>query len=749
MIQTHPAILFINRPEIRILFIFAPGLSIVPLLNNIRAIYIGLTCLLTGSVILGQEHNRPSIAAFPATGHIRVDGSMDETDWSRADSITALGMVEPEEKAEPSFPTHIRVLITAKDIYLGITCFDPEPDDIVAFSKARDSELEDEDYIKVVLDTYQDGRNGYIFAVNPFGARYDALVSNNGESENPNWDGAWEAATRIGEDRWSAEIRIPVSTLTYNRSLDAWGFNVERRIQRLLEVDRWSGVSMDYTIGRTRHAGQLNGLEGFHPGIGLIPAVSLVGKRTREGTGVPESGLKPSLDITQRVTTDITAQLTVNTDFAETEVDSRQTNLTRFPVLYPEKRQFFLEGADIYDFGLSLGRSLMPFYSRRIGLYEGEEVPILLGGKVSGKVRNTHFGGLFTHTREVGSPVPATNMGVIRLRQNIFKESTIGMIATMGEPGGTPGAYTTGIDFTYQTSTMGAGKNFLVGAWAMFNDREGLSGDRTAAGIKIDYPNDLWDWFLQYRRIGNAFDPAMGFVPRKAISSYEAKVDFMPRPGRGFIRQHSFRLLPSLFTDPGNHWESFDISLIPFAPQLESGDRFEAAISTQGEYLKVPFEISEGVSIDPGGYHWFRYHLEATSASKRRINGSAAYSFGGFYGGRLDQVELLLNWRVISLLILEFMYENNVARIPAGNFNKELFATRAAVNISSDLNLSLFVQYDNESRNVGTYSRLRWTFAPRGDLFVVFKHNIQPALEDRWVQDQNQLILKLTYGIAI
>jgi hypothetical protein len=678
-----------------------------------------------------------------------MDGWLDEEEWLRADSISSLAMIEPELNGVATFPTVVKVLVTSKNIYLGIRCFDDNPEEIVAFSKARDSELENEDYLKIIFDTYRDGRNGYIFAINPFAARYDALVSRNGESENPNWDGAWNARTQISDSYWSAEIRIPISTLTYNKKLDSWGLNIERRIQRFLEVNRWSGISRDYTIGQTRHAGLLTELPGFNPGIGLTPRASMVGKVTQDATNAAEYELKPSLDVTQRITTDITAQLTVNTDFAETEVDSRQTNLTRFPVLYPEKRQFFLEGADIYDFGISLGRSLIPFYSRRIGLHQGNEVPIMWGGKINGKVRNTHFGSLFTQTRAVDDVVPATNMGVLRVKQNIWKESSVGMIATMGDPGNRSQAWTAGLDFTYQTSTFGSGKNFLVGTWAMFNNREDLTGDKSAMGFKIDYPNDLWDWFIQYRHIGDAFDPSLGFVSRRGINSYEGKVDFMPRPESKTIRQFKFQVMPSFMTDLDQHWESYRFSLTPIGAQFESGDQAEFNLMPQGEYLKDPFEISEGVVIEAGDYHWIRYNLEASSASKRAINGRAVYGFGSFYGGRLDQIELQLNWRLMSFLILEFAYENNIARIPAGDFNKELVSTRAAVNVSSDLNLSLFVQYDNESSSVGTYSRLRWTFAPLGDLYIVYKHNLQPELEDRWQQDQNQLIVKLTYGIAL
>jgi hypothetical protein len=241
----------------------------------------------------------------------------------------------------------------------------------------------------------------------------------------------------------------------------------------------------------------------------------------------------------------------------------------------------------------------------------------------------------------------------------------------------------------------------------------------------------------------------MGFVARNNINSYTAKVAYMPRPDNKLIRQHQFRFSPSFVTDLNHQWESYDVSFTPINANFESGDSFSFSFSPTGEFLKDSFHIAEDVTIDPGPYHWARFDFEATTASKRAVNGIAAYRFGGFYGGNLDQIELGLNWRLMSFLILEFSYENNIARIPAGNFRKELLAVRTAFNINSNLNLSLFTQYDNESESIGSYSRLRWTFAPLGDLFVVYKHNIQPKITDRWQQDQNQIIVKLTYGLAL
>ena len=243
--------------------------------------------------------------------------------------------------------------------------------------------------------------------------------------------------------------------------------------------------------------------------------------------------LEPSLDVTQRLGTNALASLTVNTDFAETEVDAQQTNLTRFPLFFPEKRTFFLDAADIFAFGSGLGgESLLPFFSRRIGLVEGQEVPILAGLKATGRVGQTNFGGLVVRTREEPGVAPASTMAVVRVKQNVLAESRAGFIATLGDPLGRSGSWEVGADFTYQTSHLHGDKNFSAGVWGLATGRERPRGfdDRTALGLKVDYPNDLWDCGFSYRRIGDGFDPSLGFVPRRGINSYEAVLHLRAAP---------------------------------------------------------------------------------------------------------------------------------------------------------------------------------------------------------------------------
>lgn len=697
-----------------------------------------------------QSNPPPVVSAQMLEEPLNLDGLLEESSWNKAGVISSFRMVEPDENADPSFTTIVKILVDYKNIYLGIECHDPNPEKMVVFSKARDSELENEDYVKIVFDTYGDGRSAYIFAINPFGSRYDALSGNRGEKEDRSWDGIWEAETNINQNGWTAEIRIPVNTLTFRKGLNTWGFNVERRVQRLLEVNRWSAISRDYKMAQTIHSGQLTNLPKFNLGIGLVAKGSTILDLNKSAETPGKTKWDNSLDITQRITPDITAQITVNTDFAETEVDTRKTNLTRFPLMFPEKRQFFLEGSDIYDFGLGMGYNMLAFQSRKIGLVDGQAIPLLAGGKVNGKIGNTQFGSLVAHTGNVEDIAPASTMGVMRVKQNILKESNIGMIGMIGDPLAREGSWTAGLDFTYQNSEFHGDKNFLVGVWGLITDRADLEGDKTGVGLKIDYPNDLWDIAFSYYRLGESFDPSLGFIPRKGINYYRLSASYMPRPEKGNIRQHHIESFSTLYTDLDNQWESYRVFTAPVHFTLESGDRFEFNIVPTGEFLKDGFEISDGVTIPDGAYHWNRYRLEIEGASKRKINGQASWWFGGFYGGSLHQIELELNWRPLSFLIFEGSFERNIGSLPYGDFTQDLYGMRVQLNISSNLNFSSFVQYDTESRSFGTNNRFRWTFAPRGDLFMVYNHNMAKPIEERvWLYQSNQLIVKLVYGISL
>jgi hypothetical protein len=712
-----------------------------------------LPLVLIASVAVAQTEgpgsDRLRFAAAPGAETVALDGLLDEAAWADAETLSGMTMLEPTEGIPPTLTTRVRILSGPREIVIGIECEDPTPAAIVSYSKARDSELRREDHVKIVLDTFLDGRSGYVFAVNPSGARYDALVSDRGERENENWDEVWEAATTIHAGGWTAEIRIPVRSLRFNPALEEWGFNIERRVERLQEISRWSGASRDYSLTQTSRSGLVTGLPEFDSGIGISVTPAFVGSigkpASDESAGIDG---EPSLDVTQLLGAATIASVTLNTDFAETEADTRRTNLTRFPLFFPEKRTFFLEGSDIFDFGLGTDRDLLPFFSRRIGLVSGRAVPLRAGGKVNGRLGSTNFGALVTHTGETspeGSElVPATTMGVVRLQQNVLAESSVGVIGTAGDPLGRAGAWTAGADFTFQTSNFMGGRNFLVGVWGLATDREDLTGDRAAWGFKVDYPNDPLDMAITYIRIGDGFDPSLGFVPRRGIQQISPRATYTARPGWSWLRSQNFQLFTEFVTTLDGDLESYRLFTAPVNLSFESGDQFEFNVVPTGDRPLEPFEIG-GVVIPAGQYDWVRYRIEASAAPKRPVSGRLSWWFGSFYDGTLDQYQARVNWNPSATFNLEVAAERNVARLGAGDFTQDLASLRAALNLSPDLVITSFLQYDTDSDSFGTNTRLRWTFSPLGELFVIWNTNLLDPF-DRWQTDTNLVSVKVRYS---
>lgn len=702
---------------------------------------------------------RPTLRIEAVNNGIRIDGSLDEPAWSSADSISSLAQVEPTTGARPSMQTVVRVLTTGDAIIIGVRCDDSEPRRVVSFARQRDATLDSEDHIKIVLDTYLDGRSGYAFSVNPHGARYDALIVDQGAGENSSWDAIWEAATAQTETGWSAEILIPLKSLLFKPGLTEWGFNVQRRIQRFQETDRWAGPERDYRVTQTSRAGLLTGLPRFDIGLGLSLRPSVTGGGALDSAGASiRNKSHASMDITQRLGTNTLASVTVNTDFAETEVDARQVNLTRFPLFFPEKRTFFLEGADIFDFGLGLTSDLdvLPFFSRRVGLIAGEQVAIGVGAKVNGRAGATNFGALAVRTRDVDTLATGNTMAVVRVKQNVLRESSVGFIATAGDPLGRSGSWLIGSDLTYQKSRFRGDKNLLVGLWGLETGRDDLRhGDRSAAGFKIDYPNDLWDMTLKYKRIGAVFDPSLGFVPRAGVHIADLVVNWQPRPTRPIgplhIRQCFWENELSYVAGLTGGWQSYRYFMAPINCRLESGDRFEFNFVPTGERLLEPFEVADGVTIPRGSYHFNRFRLEGGLAAKRRFSAQATWWFGQFYNGHLNQYELTAAWKPTPLFIVELSGEHDAGKVSSGHFAQDLIGTRLRVNVSSDFQVNSFVQYDSESESFGTNTRLRWTFNPLGDLFVVYNHNLRtrdPLTLRRDLQfASSQLLIKLQYAL--
>jgi len=733
---------------------------------------------------------RPTLRAGLLSPDFKFDGLIDAAAWqAAADSIEDLITIEPEEGGEPQGQTVVKVFANQSDIIVAVRCYDEDPNGIVSFSKARDSELEQEDHILLVFDTFQDGRSGYVFAVNPSGARFDALVIEKGDDVNSNWDAIWEAKTSRDEEGWYAEIRIPIKSIAFKKGLTGWGFNIQRNVQRLQEVSRWSTPNRDFEIYQTSRAGLLEGLpDNFDYGLGLSVRPSLVGRARTFSPEDTEYEGDASLDITQRLGPNLLGQVTVNTDFAETEVDVRQINLTRFDLFFPEKRSFFLEGSDIFEFGAALDEdTFIPFHSRRIGLLglseeDQTEVPINVGGKINGRVGNTNIGALVVNTRQVDSlqvgdvdedstiNVEQTTMAAIRLNQNILEESSIGVIGTYGDQLDRADSWMAGVDFTFRTSNFLNEKNFQFSIWGLLNDREDLKVededgeklDKKAYGVRVEYPNDLLDMSLMSIRLGDGFDPSLGFVPRNNNHLWEFSGDYKPRPGWKWLRLTTYELGFRLFNFLDNSdWESYEGVIKPVDWLLESGDRFSGSIIPQGDKPSEIFEVSGSVDIPAGTYEWWRYSLEGILAEKRLISGSILWEFGDYYSGNLNTIEARLAFKPSAFLTLEATIERNTGTMPAlpddyeegepyeledRDFTEELFGLRLLLNFSSDLQFSSLTQYDTQSRELGSNNKLRWTFHPLGDIFIVYNHNVvRRRSDDTWQFVSNELPVKIQY----
>jgi hypothetical protein len=703
---------------------------------------------------------RPELRATTLAGVISIDGILSEDIWATADSITNLTEIEPDEGGVPTGQTVVKVLVSSTALMVGIRCLDPDPSGIVSFIKARDVELDEEDHIVLILDTFQDGRSGYAFAVNPNGARFDGLIVAHGTDINSEWDAIWEARTSRDGTGWSVEVRIPIESISFKKGLTSWGFNVERRVQRLQETSRWAGANIDYEIQQTNQAGLVTGLGKFDLGLGLTIRPALIGDGTR-----PEPGSTTdvtgdvSLDVTQRLGTNLLASLTVNTDFAETEADARQTNLTRFEIEFPEKRSFFLEGSDIFEFGLGLdAANLVPFFSRRIGLVdpvegESEKIPILVGGKINGRIGSTNLGGLVMRTNNVDRlGVPEATMGAVRIKQNVLEQSSVGMIATFGDPLERAGSWLAGVDATYQTSAFLGEKNLLVGIWGLRNNRDGLTGDRYAYGTRIAYPNDLVEVALTAITIGDGVEPSLGFAPRTGVRLWQGVFSYNPRPSWALVHQMRHEVGVDFFTDLDNRWESYEVSITPFDWLFSSGDELAFRILPQGDRPPEDFEVFESptriVTIPAGTHQWTRFGIEGAAAEKRRVSGEVLYEFGQFYNGHLNTVEATVALKPWPVLTLELSGERNRGTLPDGNFTQYLLGSRVEVKPTADFQISSFVQYDNESRSLGTNTRLRWTFNPLGELFVVYNHNMvrSTGARERLRFESSQLLVKVQYA---
>jgi hypothetical protein len=675
----------------------------------------------------------------PAQRAVRVekgpvmDGSLQDDVWRQAAPFGGFKMIYPTFGNEPTEKTELRILFDGANLYIGVYCHDGDPSGIAANSMARDGggdeDESSDDLVKVLLDPFQDKRNAYIFYVNPRGARSEGLAS--GEHSSLNWDGIWEAKSGIQADGWSCEMRIPFKTISFKPGLAVWGINVERTIARKQETDRLSATTRNSFFNNPMEAAALEGIGGVKQGLGLTfrpYGIVRSDKDFAAGTSA-DWKLDGGFDLYKNFTPNFVGAFSYHTDFAETEVDERRINLTRFPLYFPEKRTFFLEGSEIFNFGGG-GDNLSPFFSRRIGLYEGRQVPVAFGTKLFGKLGDTSLSILDVKTERFNG-LPSENFVAARVYQNVLAESKIGLVFTHGSPTGEKNTLA-GFDLTYQTSRFFGDQNFNAGAWYVYNWNENKTGKHQAYGLRMDYPNDLWDCRTNYSYYGDALDPGLGFLARKNVQSWESGFTFQPRPEKGwigdFVRQFFFELEISYHWDLKGRLETREIFTAPLNLRTESGEHIEFNIIPSRDVLPYDFEVADGVVLGRGGYDFTKYRFEFNSASHRPWTLDLSWRFGQFYSGHYDDVEIGLGLKFKGYATLSLNANVVHGRLPEGTFRENVYQLRADFFFSPDLGLMNYIQYDDVSKKLGANVRFRWQISPGNEIYLVYTRN----WERRW-----------------
>ncbi len=670
-----------------------------------------------------------------------IDGRLDDACWQSVPALTNFTQVLPVEGAPPSERTEVRFVFTRYQLYVGIRCFDSSPREIRATQMQRDATFDPDDYVSLAFDTFARERDGYLFAVNPAGARRDALFSKF-SSQNTSWDTIWNARARVDDQGWTVEIAIPFESLSFDPRADAWHWNFQRVIRRKQETVRWTALARAKSFTALEDLGELHGLDDLRQGLGLEARPYLRGTFSDDATaGQSDFEFTGGLDLTYRITPTLTALATYNPDFAETDVDNRVVNLSRFPVFFPEKRDFFLQDAPLFSFG-GLPTDSSPYYSRRIGLgIDGQPVEILGGGRLTGRIGGTSVA-LLDAYQDAHADIEAKNLAVARVSQQVLAESSFGGIFTYGDPASNGDAWLGGLDFNYQNSRLPDDKVLTGNAWFMFSDADRASGSDTAFGLDVDYPNEPLDVHVFFRQWGEEFEPALGFIERPGIREYIGSVAHVWRPNSRWLRSVELAARPYFTTDLDNRIvaEDHDVPILTF--ETPAGDELTLETTYYRDVVDDAFEIWPGVAIPPGDYGYWQFKPSVQTSAARPVSAGLSLRHGDFYSGRQTAYRPSLAWRPSRHATLGAAYELRQVRLPEGDFDVHLASLRLDLALTPDLTWSTVAQYDNRSDDVGLNSRIRWTWRPGNDVFLVWNQGWEYD-NARFARLNNEMIIKV------
>ncbi|MDP3718833.1 MAG: DUF5916 domain-containing protein [Acidobacteriota bacterium] len=703
--------------------------------------------------------------AVRATEAPTLDGDvLGDPAWNAATPITGFVQEQPNEGQPASEKTEVRVIFTADTLYVGVVLYDSDPSGIIVTDARRDSPLDDTDSFQVIFDTYRDRQNGFVFGTNPAGVEYDGQVTNEGQGGgglgfgqmqsggsgsgfNINWDGAWSVRTRMTDQGWSAEFAIPFRTLRYPAATDqTWGINFQRNIRRKNERAYWAPIPRQFNLYRLSLAGSLTGVQ--TPALRNLRITPYVlGNALTSGENPVDGELLGDIggDLKYGITPSLTLDATVNTDFAQVEVDDQQVNLDRFNLFFPEKRPFFLENAGFFSVGNPGEVDL--FFSRRIGISKaGEAIPILGGGRVSGKAGRFNVGVLNMQTDEFDNAVAGTNFTVMRVSRDLPNRSSIGGIFTNRlETGSLAGDAAAGRTYGLD-GRWGVGATSILTGFVAKTDTEGITDSTHAFNIRSQTNRPQWDLNVGYQEVGSGFNPEVGFLSRKGYRKPDVFLMTRFRPKdfiniqelrphatfRGFWGLDGFQETGYLHLD--NHW------------QFRDSTEIHTGMNLTLEGVRRPFEIYPGIFVPPGTYEHAEAQLVGMSNQGAPVSVSMRVNAGGFFGGDRLSLSPTVRFRAGDALTTELTYQRNDVTLPGGAFVTNLVRTRVSYSFSSRVFTQALIQYNDRADLWSMNFRFGWLQAANTGLFVVYTDTRGLyELNDRPERTDRSLIVKYSY----
>jgi hypothetical protein len=693
---------------------------------------------------------QPEIKAVFTETPPLIDGSISDAVWQNASLINELYQREPKAGEPVSEKTEFYFLYDHNNIYIGIRCYD-DPKAITAKELARDVSLGEDDRVQIILDTYLDGRSGYWFQIGPRGSIGDALVNENGKDFNKSWDGLWDGKAKITQNGWEGEMIIPFKTLGFKKGNSTWGLKLIRYIKRKSESSYWPATSLNANKFQVSDAGRITGLTDITQGIGLDIIPYATGGISKKQNVDPKPVIDGGFDAFYHITPSLKAAITVNTDFAQTEVDEKQINLTRFNLFFPEKRDFFLDGANYFTFGINgdsenpQSTQMIPFFSRRIGLdANGNPVPIRYGGKFTGKIGDWNIGLL--HIKDDNEwNNPGYTAG--RISRNFGRQSSIGFIGTNGNAFSEMNNSLAGIDLKMASSRISGNKNITYNLYGVKSFTTGLSGNDISFGSELNYPNDLLNFRLGYLQIGEDFTTGLGFLPRKNIRNFYGGIGIGPRPKNSPILQVKSSIKYTFISNLKNG--GLQTSVIDFNLAdiiFLSGDIISLSSQYQYESLEKDFPIFGNFIIPADKYQFRRHSLTLTSAKRRNFWASTKVVLGTFYSGNRTDWLIQAGYKVFVPVYIGMESDRKWVDLPDGSFVTQIYRLNLNFLFSPNLSWYNFAQYENQTETIGWQSRFQWIIKPGKEIFLVFNSPVIDPL-DRFKPEVYEARVKVKYTI--